>query len=44
MASCDFSTHEYSYDDVNDDFELKHFALADEDLKLKVCYLKPSGV
>lgn len=36
IASCDFSTHEYSYDDVHDDFELKHFALPDEDLKLKV--------
>lgn len=36
MASCDFSTHVYSYDDVADDFDLKHFALTDEDLKLKV--------
>ncbi|PIC31201.1 hypothetical protein B9Z55_011974 [Caenorhabditis nigoni] len=35
IASCDFSTHEYSYDDVGEDFELKHFGLAEEDLKLK---------
>ncbi|KAF1755500.1 hypothetical protein GCK72_011950 [Caenorhabditis remanei] len=40
MASCDFSTHEYSYDDVKDDFELKHFALADEDLKLKIPFIQ----
>ena len=36
MASCDFSTHVYSYDDVEGDFELKHFKLTDEDLKLKI--------
>ncbi|CAB02924.1 Putative glucosylceramidase 3 [Caenorhabditis elegans] len=40
IASCDFSTHEYSYDDVHDDFELKHFALPDEDLKLKIPFIK----
>jgi glucosylceramidase len=38
MASCDFSTLEYSYDDVDGDFELKNFALASEDLKYKVCF------
>jgi hypothetical protein len=36
MASCDFSTHPYSYDDVEGDLQLTHFALAPEDLKLKV--------
>ena len=35
MASCDFSLHAYTYDDVPDDFELRHFALRDEDTKLK---------
>lgn len=36
MASCDFSTREYSYDDVDGDLELSHFALAVEDIKYKV--------
>ncbi|XP_031467861.1 lysosomal acid glucosylceramidase-like, partial [Phasianus colchicus] len=36
MASCDFSLHAYTYDDVPDDFELRHFALRDEDTKLKI--------
>lgn len=36
MASVDFSTRVYSYDDVVDDFELKNFALADEDTVWKV--------
>ena len=36
MASCDFSKRLYTYDDVVDDFELKHFALTDEDFKFKV--------
>ncbi|CAI2352067.1 unnamed protein product [Caenorhabditis sp. 36 PRJEB53466] len=40
MASCDFSTHEYSYDDVRDDFELKNFALPEEDLKLKIPFIQ----
>lgn len=40
MASCDFSTHEYSYDDVNDDFDLTHFGLAEEDLKLKIPFIQ----
>ena len=35
MASCDFSLHTYTYADVPDDFELRHFALRDEDTKLK---------
>ncbi|NWH40156.1 GLCM Glucosylceramidase, partial [Chloropsis hardwickii] len=35
MASCDFSLHAYTYDDVPYDYELKHFSLRDEDTKLK---------
>uniref|UniRef100_A0A915HYL0 Glucosylceramidase n=1 Tax=Romanomermis culicivorax TaxID=13658 RepID=A0A915HYL0_ROMCU len=40
IASCDFSTSNYSYDDVVDDMELKHFALAKEDVKFKIPFLK----
>lgn len=36
MASTDFGTREYSYVDQKDDFELKTFALQEEDLKFKV--------
>ena len=36
MASCDFSTREYSYDDFDGDFELKNFTLANEDIKYKI--------
>ncbi|KGL85907.1 Glucosylceramidase, partial [Charadrius vociferus] len=36
MASCDFSLHAYTYDDVPFDYELAHFSLRDEDTKLKV--------
>lgn len=36
VSSTDFSTRQYSYDDVKDDFKLEHFALADEDHKYKV--------
>lgn len=36
MASCDFSTRLYTYDDVVDDVELDFFKLAEEDLQLKV--------
>ncbi|NXT87507.1 GLCM Glucosylceramidase, partial [Anhinga rufa] len=35
MASCDFSLHAYTYDDVPFDYELTHFSLRDEDVKLK---------
>lgn len=38
MASCDFSTHPYSYDDSPMDFSLSKFALAKEDLVYKVCF------
>lgn len=44
MASCDFSTHEYSYDDVPDDFALQHFNLTIEDNELKVGRLFYRGV
>ncbi|XP_074837287.1 lysosomal acid glucosylceramidase isoform X2 [Carettochelys insculpta] len=36
MASCDFSTHPYSYDDTPYDYELADFRLKDEDTKLKI--------
>jgi len=40
MASCDFSTHVYSYDDVEGDFQLKNFKLTVEDLKYKIPAIK----
>ena len=39
MASCDFSTHEYSYDDVEGDMALDHFSLANEDFIYKIPYI-----
>uniref|UniRef100_A0A8C3ELE5 Glucosylceramidase n=1 Tax=Corvus moneduloides TaxID=1196302 RepID=A0A8C3ELE5_CORMO len=36
MASCDFSLHAYTYDDIPYDYELTHFSLRDEDTKLKI--------
>ncbi|XP_061163463.1 lysosomal acid glucosylceramidase-like isoform X2 [Saccostrea echinata] len=36
MASCDFSTHPYSYDDTDGDFNLTKFSLAQEDFKYKI--------
>ncbi|CAG2163345.1 unnamed protein product [Oppiella nova] len=36
IAGCDFSTHEYTYDDTKDDYSLAHFALPDEDIKYKI--------
>ncbi|XP_005280735.1 lysosomal acid glucosylceramidase isoform X6 [Chrysemys picta bellii] len=36
MASCDFSTHPYCYDDTQDDYQLLNFGLKDEDTKLKI--------
>lgn len=36
IASTDFSTHEYSYDEIPDDFDMRHFALVSEDLHYKV--------
>ncbi|KAI1706332.1 glycosyl hydrolase family 30 TIM-barrel domain-containing protein [Ditylenchus destructor] len=40
IASCDFSTREYSYLDTPDDFELKTFALAQEDHELKIPFIR----
>ncbi|EPB74231.1 O-Glycosyl hydrolase family 30 [Ancylostoma ceylanicum] len=39
IASCDFSTHEYSYADDPDDFELANFSLTIEDYQYKIPYL-----
>lgn len=36
MAGTDFSTHKYTYDDVEGDFALDHFSLTEEDLEYKV--------
>ncbi|KFD69015.1 hypothetical protein M514_06649 [Trichuris suis] len=40
MASCDFSTRIYSYNDVDGDFDLSKFQLAQEDYKFKIPYIK----
>ncbi|CAG2172772.1 unnamed protein product, partial [Oppiella nova] len=41
IGGSDFSTHAYSYDDNNkDDFDLKHFSLAKEDLDYKIPVIK----
>jgi glucosylceramidase len=38
IAGCDFSTKPYTYaDQVENDFELKHFNLTKEDFDHKVC-------
>ena len=36
IAGCDFSTHPYSYDDVEGDVDLVNFALTEEDFNYKV--------
>lgn len=36
MASCDFSTRPYSYNDHVGDLEMANFSLVDEDVKLKI--------
>ncbi|NXE30814.1 GLCM Glucosylceramidase, partial [Ardeotis kori] len=36
MACSDFSVRPYSYNDVPHDYELKHFRLAEEDVKMKI--------
>lgn len=43
MASCDFSLHVYTYDDVPYDYELTHFSLRDEDTKLKASGVREQG-
>ncbi|XP_069041096.1 lysosomal acid glucosylceramidase isoform X2 [Lepisosteus oculatus] len=40
MASCDFSTREYTYADTPDDFELRKFSLAKEDTEMKIPLLQ----
>uniref|UniRef100_A0A7E4VQY8 Glucosylceramidase n=1 Tax=Panagrellus redivivus TaxID=6233 RepID=A0A7E4VQY8_PANRE len=40
IGSTDFSTRIYSYDDVEKDFKLQNFKLADEDFKLKIPIVK----
>lgn len=40
IASCDFSTREYSYDDFPGDFGLSNFSLAKEDLEYKIPLMK----
>ncbi|CAB4025248.1 glucosylceramidase-like, partial [Paramuricea clavata] len=40
MASCDFSTRIYTYDDVSGDFNLTHFNLVSEDLNFKIPVIK----
>ncbi|CAG2165684.1 unnamed protein product, partial [Oppiella nova] len=36
IAGCDFSTHEYTYDDTKDDYSLAHFTMPDEEIKYKI--------
>lgn len=36
MASCDFSTRQYTYADTPEDYNLDNFTLAPEDIKMKV--------
>ncbi|KAF8357905.1 hypothetical protein PRIPAC_92900, partial [Pristionchus pacificus] len=40
MASTDFSTTQYSYDDVEGDLDLKNFSLAKEDFDYKIPLIK----
>ena len=40
MASCDFSTRIYTYDDTPEDFNLQNFKLASEDLNYKIPVIK----
>ncbi|KAM3728552.1 putative glucosylceramidase [Dirofilaria immitis] len=40
IASTDFSTHAYSYDDSPNDFTLSNFSLVNEDFKFKIPYIK----
>nr|CAD2142973.1 unnamed protein product [Meloidogyne enterolobii] len=39
IASCDFSTHEYSYMDTPNNFSLNEFKLAPEDYELKIPHI-----
>ncbi|KRZ12817.1 putative glucosylceramidase 3 [Trichinella zimbabwensis] len=40
IASCDFSSRVYSYDDVDGDFELQNFTLTEEDFHYKIPFIK----
>lgn len=40
IASCDFSTHEYSYDDVVGDLAMNNFNLTQEDFTYKIPFIK----
>ncbi|KAE8288843.1 Glucosylceramidase [Larimichthys crocea] len=40
MASCDFSTRAYTYADTPGDYNLDHFNLAPEDIKMKIPLLQ----
>ncbi|KAL9986686.1 hypothetical protein ACROYT_G000862 [Oculina patagonica] len=39
IASCDFSTSPYSYDDHEGDFQMGNFSLTKEDLQLKIPFM-----
>lgn len=36
ISGCDFSNRPYSYDDINDDWELGNWSLVEEDTNMKV--------
>ncbi|XP_048476283.1 lysosomal acid glucosylceramidase [Rhincodon typus] len=40
MASCDFSTRVYTYDDHPGDLDLQYFSLTEEDTKMKIPIIK----
>uniref|UniRef100_A0A914DHZ9 Glucosylceramidase n=1 Tax=Acrobeloides nanus TaxID=290746 RepID=A0A914DHZ9_9BILA len=40
MGSCDFSLEFFTYDNVDGDFNLTTFALAPEDLNIKIPFIK----
>jgi Glycosyl hydrolase family 30 TIM-barrel domain len=43
MAGTDFSTRIYSYDDSDNDFELRNFSLAMEDIQMKIPLIQKAG-
>uniref|UniRef100_A0A1I8BAG1 Glucosylceramidase n=1 Tax=Meloidogyne hapla TaxID=6305 RepID=A0A1I8BAG1_MELHA len=44
IASCDFSTRVYSYCDTINDFKLNTFALAEEDLHMKIPHILTANI
>uniref|UniRef100_T1K1B4 Glucosylceramidase n=2 Tax=Tetranychus urticae TaxID=32264 RepID=T1K1B4_TETUR len=40
IGGSDFSDRPYSYDDVENDFELKHFSLVNDDYQYKIKYIR----